>query len=87
MGCGTCLNKQWWHQLKATTLAIYSQGKDAGVPSYNIAVDHLCHTHNAALKMRSNNIQHRMLTRNVQSLTKWVWEPLSIKNEGIESKQ
>ena len=47
----------------------------------------MSHTHNAALKMRSNNSQHRMLTRNVQSLTEWVWEPLSIKNEGIKSKQ
>jgi len=37
MGFGTCLNKKWWLQLKTATLAIFSQSKDAGAPSYDTA--------------------------------------------------
>jgi hypothetical protein len=41
MGFGTCLNKKWWLQLKTATLAIFSQSKDAGAPSYDTAMGHL----------------------------------------------
>ena len=66
MGLGTCLSQQkWWPQLKTTTLAVYSQSKDVGVPSYDTEVRHLflahTRTRNATLKMCSNNMEHWMV--------------------------